>query len=482
MWIRPGVFRLAAIMLFGFLMLVPAVSKEQAAGLSLEQALREAEDYSFALQRSAAAVREADAGLLSARARQLPKIDANISASYLSSPPDGIRISRGSLGSQAQPGSTYPVPVPDQDVILIPDPENTFYRFQATLQQPLFTWGKLGLGIEAAAIQREIAVVDSQTALRELRHDVIQAYYGLRFAGIAAEKLAEIEKRAEQMLQDQELAFEVGTVNRQTLLETRVELYEVRAQRVNAEQARRSAADGLSLLIGRQLLTQQNEAVVELTDGYRFESDPDKLLEQTDSEDMALAASTDLAGLELQGRLARIGSEIERKSGMWRPDIALQLQWESSGQRLPPQANWHDSWDNGLTLTIAGSFGVFDGGAKSASLQAAQAVEQQLSAGIAQLEEAKVFQLRQYREAVLRAQGQRDLAVARRELAVERARNAAVSFENDLITRTEARGAEILQLMAELEEERARFELESALVDLAHISGLFSDFERMQEK
>ncbi|GAB6088525.1 TolC family protein [Spirochaeta dissipatitropha] len=469
---------LAGFVLLSAILFSSPLQAQTGTELSLDTALREAEEYSFALQRSAAALREADAGLLSARARQLPKIDANISASYLSNPPDGVRIPRGSLGSQTQPGSTYPVPVPDQDVVLLPDPENTFYRFQATLQQPLFTWGKLGLGIDAAAVQREIALVDSQAALRELRRDVIQAYYGLRFAGIAAEKLAEIEERAEQMLRDQELAFEVGTVNRQTLLETRVELYEVRVQRINAEQARKSAADGLSLLIGRTLLSDEDPDRTELTDDYRFESGPDNLLEQAASETAALAASSDLAGLELQGRLARIGAEIERRSGMWRPDIALQLQWESSGQRLPPQANWHDSWDNGLTLTIAGSFGIYDGGAKSASLQAARAVEQQVSAGIAQLEEAKAFQLRQYREAVLRARGQRDLAAARRELAVERARNAAVSFENDLITRTEARGAEILQLMAELEEERTRFELESALVDLAYISGLLGDFER----
>ncbi|AFG36208.1 TolC family protein [Spirochaeta africana] len=430
--------------------------------LTLQTALQLAEQRSHGLQRAAAAVEGAAAGADAARAQRLPQVSATVSATLLSDPPEGVRIRRGSLGSTEAPGTTFPVPLPDEDVVLVPDAERTFYRLEGVLEQPLFTWGKLSRGERVAVLDRDLADIELQQSRRELRRDTMQAYYGTRFAADAVTVLRNAEAIAEQILADRELALEVGTVNQEDLLEARAELQELRMQRRRAEQALASAETGLGTLL------QQPITATRLVSDFpdRPELPPEAGLYQ-----QALSDSHDLELLRGRLQQARLGTEVEQRSSMWRPDVALQLQLEAGGQRLPPQANWYDSWDVGVNLTLAGRFGVYDGGAQAAAVRQAESRERQLQASIAELRDGLAYEVRLRREEVVARREEHELNRLRLELAEERARNARVSFENDLITRAEERGAQILLELARLSQLRSRYQLEQAYIELDFLTG-----------
>ncbi|MFW6362259.1 MAG: TolC family protein, partial [Spirochaeta sp.] len=413
---------------------------------------------------------EAAAQVDAARARRLPQVSSTISTTYMTDPPDGVVLQRGSLGSTEAPGTTFPTPVPDQDVVLMPAPESTYYRLGITLEQPLFTWGKLKRGEQAAVLQRSIAAEDRHAASRELRRDTAQAYHGVRFAARMDGLLQDAEDIAGRMLDDQELAYEVGTINLESLLETRAEMQEIRMQRRRAAQALRSAEAGLSMLLHIEVAAEDLVTGYQLHTGNPEEAGLAGEVEQAQYT-RAVEISSELQRLRLQLQQAEIGTEVEQLSGMWRPDFSLQVSVEADGQRIPPQANWHDSWNLGVNITLAGRFGMYDGGSQAAAVREAESRQHQLLSGIAELQDGLEYQVRNQREQVANHREEYSLAIVRAELAQERAKNARVSYENELITRTQERGARILQLLAELELERSRYELESSLIELAFLTG-----------
>ena len=461
--------RLSAVLLL-MLLLLPSAAHGDAGfeEITLQQALKMAEDASNSLRRADWERVAARAETEAARARRRPMISSTVSSTYMLDPPDGVVLRRGSLGSSEAPGTTYPVPVPNQDVVLVPEPEHTYYRLNTVLEQPLFTWGKLSRGEAASRLGEQTAEADREQARRELARDTALSYYGVVFAGRTAALLRQTEDTARQMLEDRELAFEVGAVNRERLLETRTELQEIQLQRQKAVQAVRSAEYGLSVMLQQGVTAHQ--LVSDYNEIYRMTA-VNQLQEQQLIQ-QAREHSTELKKLTLQRRQAEIAREIEQLSMPWRPDIALQLQLEASGQRLPGQANWHDSWDVGLNITLASSFDLYDGGRRRAAEDQAESRVEQLIYGAAELRDGIGYRVRSAVEQVENRSMQLELAESRRELAVERSKNAEVSFDNELITRTEKLGAEVLQLLAELELEQARYELRTALIELSHLSGL----------
>ena len=168
---------------------LPAQTAPEAAGDGswdrerlLSAALRGNSAYLLAASR----VRETRAALATARAAALPVLKFSSNLSYMTNPP-GVKVGAGSL----YPGGVIPV----EDSILygpteipfsteIPFPafpekdltmklsENTRYEFGLTLEQPVFTWGRIynsvraaNLGNRASALQLEQERLNIGTAL-----------------------------------------------------------------------------------------------------------------------------------------------------------------------------------------------------------------------------------------------------------------------------------------------------------------------------
>ena len=85
--------------------------------------------------------------LKSAKARRFPDIGAEIRLSHLANPMEPISVTAGEYGSYEIPGEGE-VLIPPEDLEVFEGMEPMLYEFILTLEQPIFTWGKIRNSIE----------------------------------------------------------------------------------------------------------------------------------------------------------------------------------------------------------------------------------------------------------------------------------------------------------------------------------------------
>jgi len=461
--------------LAGALVAIPASGSDEAHQLSadaqnqseltLEEAQHEAIRHSHELALARFDFEEAQTDVDAARAARRPSIDSQITASYMTDPGEGIAIERGELGTVPTPDATFPEPFPDTDIELMPDPESTFYQLQASLEQPLFTWGKLRDGVAAAEIGREIARIELQDTRSELEADVRNAYFGVAVADQSVEVLSELEDMFETIAADRERAYEEGARPRQEVLEAEQQVAQTRSARVSAEQAQMSARRSLAYLIGRELGEDEELTTAPRTDVPELDAD--------ELEQQAREHSPEREVIRKRIEQAQIAERIEeRTDSPWRPDLALSVQLETGGQRFPGlQRNWSDTWDTNVTITLAGRLSLYDGGAQRAARRSAEIDRARARTGLDQFDESLPIQVADAAQQLRVAEAQLGESRADLELAREREKNAEVSYENDMITREELLMARTGALSAELELTRAELTVEQALVELEQLIG-----------
>jgi outer membrane protein TolC len=431
--------------------------------LSLRQALTAAMAEATSVRTSRLELRKAEHAYREAATRRLPSVQVQGSASYLTNPPGGITIRKGDLGFAPAVGSEAPVAVPDQDFVLMEDPEDTYFQLQATLSQPLFTWGKIRRGVEAARAGRRAAGADLRTAERELRRDVRLSYYGAVLARDSADVLREAEATLGEMLADRRRSFDEGLINKQEVLEARSTMYQVRTRRIESHEAYRTAVAALEFYTNRSLSKST------LTSGL-----PTKALAATDSVlvEAARRTSPELEALAARVEQAQLRVAIQERSEPLRPDFSVNVSLDVSGQRIPVVgANWTDSWDTNLVLSIGTNSSLFDGGA--AHWQTAQARDdlEMATLGLDSLARSLELRVRRSVEALQSAHARLAETEASVALAEERYKNARVSFENELITRGEERAAYVGLLTARLERLAGEFAYAQGVAELAALVG-----------
>lgn len=88
---------------------------------------------------------------------------------------------------------------------------HTFYTTQATLNQPIYYWGKIGTAIDIAKMGEKEASFAFTTAELETLHGVASAYIAVLSAQAELEVVATRQKTAEQFLEDVKSKLEAQT-------------------------------------------------------------------------------------------------------------------------------------------------------------------------------------------------------------------------------------------------------------------------------
>ncbi len=431
--------------------------------LTVEEALRLAESAGGDLERARIAVDQARDDLAIARSRRLPQITGQASASYLANPPDGMAIEAGEFGTMPDPAGGLPIDIPDSRIEVVPDAESTFFSISGSLRQSLFTWGKISEGIEAAQAERDALTAELVGERADIARNTREAYFSTLLAARTAETLRAAEELVEQVVADRREAYDAGARTWEEVLQIRSEESTVRRQRVAAEQGERSARRALALLTGIETET------ITLESEFRESVDPAPL---PAAVDRAIAFSPDLRALQHRARAAERALTIaERTDRLRYPDLALILDLELSGQRVPFSANWTDTWDAGLTLTIATEFTIYDGGAQRARIRRAEGDLRSARLGASDARDGVELAVTRSHESVIAAEAELADAEAKLEYAAEQRRNAEVSYENDLITREELLLARLRESFSHIERDTAAFSLENALTELESLTG-----------
>jgi outer membrane protein TolC len=434
------------------------------AALSLDEAVDAAYDYSGQLTVKNLELREKEYALDEAKARRLPTVELQASATLMSNPQEGIIIRKGELGYQPSFQSEAPVPFPDQDYILMEDYEHTYFKVETTVDQPIFTWGKLKRGVELARGDVRSAAVRRNITEGEVKKQVRQAYFGILFTRQALAKVREALDILSRMTKDRENEYREGVINLQTLLEAEKNRAGAETRLAEIEQAATKAEQGFFLLTG--IRPEGLEFSTPLSEGIELPADSETLSERT------VAASPEVRKLSVAAEQAELYRELERKTGQLRPDFFLRLGMDITGQRVPVVgANWTDTWDVNFLVTLGTKLTVWDSGQSAAKRKQAAVKAYLAREGLRQTIDSTKLAIDAAADSVVLAYRQVQEGEAGLLLAKEQFKNARVSYENDLLTRGELLGAETAMVQAEVELLSAELSYQHAKAELDYLTG-----------
>lgn len=313
--------------------------------------------------------RSAEADLQSAKAQRLPTFALDTSATYLGNPLGPIVIKKGELGSFNNPqdpnGST--ILVPPLDTTIYKGMEASLYQFKISSDLPLFTWGKIATGIEAALSALGAARIKEAQAAHELRYRLQGTWEALAYV-VRTEAVLGLQKQAgDRLVELARESYRSGFITKSELLKTEIKIKEIEVGEAMAVEKRNRLLSDLSYLTGLK-----NLALSDLSLSAEPASRPRQSLQE--ALDLMPRYNYDLAYgramLEAQESMQRL-AEIQ---GRGLPDIGLHLEASYGGSRFPFfETDWYGKDDYQFTLSLGTKGNLFGNPVKTGEALKAKA-------------------------------------------------------------------------------------------------------------
>jgi len=336
------------------------------------------------LIRSSQAGRQAaEADLQSAQAQRLPVFALDTSASYLGNPLGPITIKKGEFGSVANPqdpsGST--ILLPPRDTTLYKGMESSLYQFKISADIPLFTWGKINTGIEAALAALSAARIKESQTVHELRFRLQGTWEALTYV-VQTEKILELQYKAgSRLLELARQSYASGFSTRSELLAAEVKIKEIEIGKAMAAEKRYRLLSDLIYMTGIRDLTLGDLVLSPIPAGRPRLSQPQALAELP-RKNLNLAYGR--AMLEAQKRMQNL-AEIQ-SWGL--PDIGLHLEASYGGSRFPFfETDWYGKDDYQFTLSLGTKGSLFGNPVKAGEALKSKARTEDALAQLAQGEQ-----------------------------------------------------------------------------------------------
>ena len=436
-------------------------------GLSLEAALSLAERQADALKLERRSLTRASLALREARARLGPELTFSAAGAYLTNPP-GITVEAGALGSfniQIAPPPALPVTVllPEEDVEFREIAGNTWFELDLELKQPLFTWLKLRNAVKLAELAVDVSAAELEEARRRIRKETAESYY---LAVLARESVAGLERMGALFAEieaDRRSAYELGLTNLEDLLGIQAQAAEAAQRLLEARESQATARAALGFYTGVSTVEIALSTTFPQGESYLDE----ELLRRRSVE-----GSPTLRKLRLQIEQGRRNAARLRGAGTFRPDVALSVALEVTGQQPPWSGDgWQDTWNANLTVGLGAEGSLFDSGRNRWQVRAAeetlQGAEEALAMGTRRLELAVRQAVHEARVSWGRIQAGR--AAVREKTEAER--NAQEAFAQELLTRERLAFARLDRIRTELALLQAGHDFAVSLVRLEYIAG-----------
>lgn len=340
----------------------------------LAAALRENSAYLLTESRS----RESRALLSEAKAARLPVLRFGSSLSYLSSPPS-LTVKAGSL----YPGASIPLPIPPAYPSLpfpsLPDGDLTFnlsehsnYEFGLSLEQPLFTWGRIHNSIKAAELGAQAAALQAEQEKRNITAALDSQLYTLAVAAEIRELLAEQRRAAKRLIGLSEESFTNGFLLKADLLSARLLAAETEMADYSIAEIQDNSFLAVKTLSGLETLKPEEirrpappagEEPGRESLGYS-QTDRDRLFSRILAENLSLKL------LSLQSRAREKTAAAAKGQYYGKPELGLFLQLAYSGPNFPLfQSGWKEEDKLNFTATLGIRSLLFDGGAVHQSIR-----------------------------------------------------------------------------------------------------------------
>jgi TolC family type I secretion outer membrane protein len=444
---RTGSFPLAVLvaLLFGF---APPGAAEPPGDdeLTLSRAIETALANNHQLAASAAGVRRAAAKVGAAKSARLPRVELREVVSRTTNP---VMVFSNLLRQETfGPENFDPARLNEPDAL-------TNFGSRLTVEQPIWTGGKIGGGVDAAERAADAASTGHERARQQVVHRVIEAYT----AAVLADRHLEVAREAlETARAHVELVgdlYEGGMVVESDLLQAQVRESEIEEMVARAESARATALAGLNMAMGVPMGQPVPLPETIDVDAQRADRPLSELVDEALERRPDLASSEDRVGAaQAMVRSARAG---------FRPEIGVQGAYEANADSFfgADGTNW--------SVMVAATMPLFDGFETRSRVRAARAQVDAAREQSAQLRQQIELEVRRaYHD--LRAATKR-LAQARRavELAQSSLRIVEDRYKEGLTTLVELLDAETALTRARTRRVAARRDvlLSGATLDLA---------------
>ncbi|MCK4453409.1 TolC family protein, partial [candidate division WOR-3 bacterium] len=145
------------------------------------------------------------------------------------------------------------IPVIDFEGMSVPLGQSENYSLSISLQQVIFSWGKIYNAYKISGIGKGIAELNLIRRKQEIRYSITDAFYGLlvieELVQLARESLAQL-KRHEKVV---ETRYKAGLVPQSELLRAQVQVANLKPEAIRAENALKLAKEGFKMLLGMPL-------------------------------------------------------------------------------------------------------------------------------------------------------------------------------------------------------------------------------------
>jgi outer membrane protein TolC len=297
--------------------------------------------------------REARSALSAARAARLPTLRFSADLGYLVNPP-GVTVDRGAFYPG---GGLIPVPLPVED-LRIRLSEKTRYEFGLTLEQPVFTWGRIHHSVKAAGLMSQAAALQIDQEKRDITTALDVYLVTLCSLREIRSLIAEQKKSAERLVTLFNESFAGGFILRTDLNAVRLLSSEVKLADYEVLDGWNGSVGALRTLTGLEDLDPETVAPPSGEDRSYSMKDRDRLFEN------ALRSSLGLRLLALKTLALERLVRAARGQMYGKPELGLFLQFGYGGPAFPLfQEGWKDEDEYKFTLTLGMRSLLFDGGA-----------------------------------------------------------------------------------------------------------------------
>ena len=411
--------------------------------LGLQQAVERAVATSPQVAGAGAQQQAAAAGLRGARAARWPQVDLTAGYMRTSDIPELVLTLPG-VGART----------------LFPNiPDNT--RARVGLQLPLYTGGRVGAQVAAAEGEWRAAGSEASAARADLALETSMAYWELVAALERQQVAASAVDTYEAHVRDARNRLELG-------LTARNEVLAVEVERDRAELARLDAVHDAHVAQANLQRLLDVPATTSISPTEQLDR-PAPAAEQVEPlVTAALASRPERAAAQARVDAAVARARAERAARYPQVAAAGGYDWAHPNREiLPPHAQWDDTWDVGVNLSL----NVFDGGRIGAGVARAVAQAEVARQALRALDGALRLQVT---EAALTVQtAQQAVVVAERAQAAaqENRRVAADRYREGVIPSAELLDAETALLSSGLDLTRARTQLQVSVAALQHAVG-----------
>jgi outer membrane protein len=436
----------------GMLCLEVAVAQQKLT-LTIDQAIQTGLENSKALHTSHFKLQAADAKASETRTLGLPSVKFNGAYTRLSNvPPQAVTLPANSFGPGFPPSNIM--------MTLSPTILNN-YSLRATLQQPLFTGGKISGAIDAA---EEIAAASQQDLQRD-RADVIYnitaAYWNLyranEFKKFVDENVLQIQAHAT----DAENLLKQGLVTTNDLMKVQVQLSDALVRQIDADNNVK-----LSMYVFNNTLGLPLQTDIALGSAIR---PADRTWDSVDQLVLhALQNRPEVVGMNARVRASEAG--LTAAHGGWWPQIYLVGNYNylnPNSRYFPISDTFKDTWDVSVSMTFdVWNWLQTDHQSTQAQAQLAQARE-----GLSMLRDGITLEVTQSFLAIQKAKERE--AVSRRGVAQaqENYRIMNTKYAQGLVANSELLDAEVALLQARLNLAQSSVDYELAMAQLSKAVG-----------